>query len=57
MTDTDVGLKQIYNELAVLNGAESPFIVSFYGAYFHDSFVFYCIELMDAGSLDKVRTA
>lgn len=48
-------MKQIYTELAVLNQSSSPYIVSFYGAYFHDSFVFYCIELMDAGSLDKVR--
>lgn len=47
-------LNQILMELDVLHKARSPFIVDFYGAFFIESCVYYCMEYMDAGSLDKL---
>lgn len=32
-------------------------IVEFYGAFFIESCVYYCMEFMDAGSLDKLQGA
>jgi len=41
-------------ELDILHRATSPQIVEFYGAFFIESCVYYCMEYMDAGSLDKL---
>ena len=41
-------------ELDVLHRAVAPEIVDFYGAFFIESCVYYCMEYMDAGSLDKL---
>ena len=32
----------------------APEIVEFYGAFFIESCVYYCMEYMDAGSMDKL---
>ena len=47
-------LNQILMELEVLHKSNSPFIVEFYGAFFVESCVYYCMEYMDAGSMDKL---
>ncbi|KAJ3289474.1 MAP kinase kinase Wis1 [Borealophlyctis nickersoniae] len=47
-------LNQILMELEVLHKSQSPFIVEFYGAFFIESCVYYCMEYMDAGSLDRL---
>jgi mitogen-activated protein kinase kinase len=44
-------------ELDVLHRAIAPEIVEFYGAFFIESCVYYCMEYMDAGSLDKLQGA
>jgi mitogen-activated protein kinase kinase len=42
-------------ELDILHRAASnDHIVEFYGAFFIESCVYYCMEYMDAGSLDKL---
>ena len=41
-------------ELDILHRAVHPSIVEFYGAFFIESCVYYCMEYMDAGSLDKL---
>jgi len=41
-------------ELDILHKSQSPYIVDFYGAFFTESCVYYCMEYMDAGSLDKL---
>lgn len=41
-------------ELDILHRAVHPLIVEFYGAFFIESCVYYCMEYMDAGSLDKL---
>ncbi|KAJ3186729.1 hypothetical protein HDU85_007549 [Gaertneriomyces sp. JEL0708] len=46
-------LNQILMELDVLHKSQSPYIVEFYGAFFIESCVYYCMEYMDA-SLDKL---
>ena len=38
-------------ELDILHRAISPHIVEFYGAFFVESCVYYCMEYMDGGSL------
>ncbi|TFK73890.1 kinase-like protein [Pluteus cervinus] len=50
-------LKAIIMELDVLHRASGPEIVEFYGAFFIESCVYYCMEYMDAGSLDKLQGA
>lgn len=50
-------LNQILMELDVLHKSQSPYIVEFYGAFFIESCVYYCMEYMDAGSLDKIYGA
>lgn len=45
-------LNQILMELDVLHKSQCPYIVDFYGAFFLESTVYYCMEYMDAGSLD-----
>ncbi|CAG8635920.1 11939_t:CDS:2, partial [Racocetra fulgida] len=47
-------LNQILMELDILHKAKSDYIVDFYGAFFIESCVYYCMEYMDAGSLDKL---
>lgn len=42
-------------ELDVLHRAVHDKIVEFYGAFFIESCVYYCMEYMDAGSLDKLQ--
>jgi mitogen-activated protein kinase kinase len=44
-------------ELDVLHRAVAPEIVEFYGAFFIESCVYFCMELMDAGSMDKLQGA
>ncbi|KAJ3380671.1 hypothetical protein HDU92_005850, partial [Lobulomyces angularis] len=51
---TQTKLNQILMELDVLHKSVSPYIVEFYGAFFIESSVFYCMEYMDAGSIDKL---
>ncbi|KAJ2524975.1 MAP kinase kinase Wis1 [Coemansia sp. RSA 2049] len=47
-------LQQIIMELDVLHKARSPYIVDFYGAFFVESCVYYSMEYMDFGSLDRL---
>ncbi|KAH8814795.1 kinase-like protein [Flagelloscypha sp. PMI_526] len=47
-------LNAIIMELDILHRAVAPEIVEFYGAFFVESCVYYCMEYMDAGSLDKL---
>jgi mitogen-activated protein kinase kinase len=44
-------------ELDILHRAVHPSIVEFYGAFFIESCVYYCMEYMDAGSLDRLYGA
>lgn len=41
-------------ELDILHRAIAPTIVEFYGAFFIESCVYYCMEYMDARSLDRL---
>ena len=50
-------LNAILMELDILHRAVHPSIVEFYGAFFIESCVYYCMEYMDAGSLDKLQIA
>ncbi|KAJ1921095.1 MAP kinase kinase Wis1 [Mycoemilia scoparia] len=50
-------LKQIQMELDVLHSACSEHIVDFYGAFFVETCVYYCMEYMDYGSLDRLYSA
>ena len=47
-------LAGIAMELDILHKAVKPQIVEFYGAFFVEGCIFYCMEFMDAGSLDKL---
>lgn len=47
-------LSQLQMEINVLNKSNSPYIVKFYGSYLKDTFVHYCMEFMDYGSLEKL---
>ncbi|KAF9469950.1 kinase-like domain-containing protein [Collybia nuda] len=53
----DAKLNAIIMELDILHRAVAPEIVEFYGAFFIESCVYYCMEYMDAGSLDKLLAA
>ncbi|KAF9529219.1 kinase-like domain-containing protein [Crepidotus variabilis] len=53
----DAKLRAIIMELDVLHRAVAPEIIEFYGAFFIESCVYYCMEYMDAGSLDKLQAA
>ena len=44
----------IIMELDILHRCLSPFIVSFYGAFFQEGSVYICMEYMDGGSIDKL---
>jgi len=50
----DAKLNAIIMELDILHRAVAPEIVEFYGAFFIESCVYYCMEYMNAGSLDKL---
>ncbi|KAK4047130.1 MAP kinase kinase Wis1 [Microbotryomycetes sp. JL201] len=50
----DAKLKTIITELDILHRAISPYIIDFYGAFFIESCVYYCMEFMDARSLDNM---
>jgi mitogen-activated protein kinase kinase len=50
----DSKLNGIIMELDILHRATAPEIVEFYGAFFYESCVYYCIEFMDAGSLENL---
>ncbi|KAI9572272.1 kinase-like protein [Boletus coccyginus] len=50
-------LNGILMELDILHRAVSPFIVEFYGAFFVESCVYYCMEHMDGGSLASLCSA
>lgn len=47
-------LNAIIMELDILHRAIHRSIIEFYGAFFIESCVYYCMEYMDAGSLDKL---
>jgi mitogen-activated protein kinase kinase len=47
-------LNGIIMELDILHRARAPEIVEFYGAFTIESCVYYCMEYMDAGSLDTL---
>lgn len=47
-------LAGILMELDILHRAVHPTIVEFYGAFFIESCVYYCMEYMDARSLDHL---
>ncbi|KAI0268744.1 kinase-like protein [Gloeopeniophorella convolvens] len=53
----DTKLNAIIMELDILHRAVHHSIVEFYGAFFIESCVYYCMEYMDAGSLDKLYGA
>jgi mitogen-activated protein kinase kinase len=53
----DAKLNAIIMELDILHRAVAPEIVEFYGAFFVESCVYYCMEYMDAGSMDKLQQA
>lgn len=53
----DSKLNAIIMELDILHRAVAPEIVEFYGAFFVESCVYYCMEYMDAGSMDKLQRA
>ncbi|KAJ3315517.1 MAP kinase kinase (MEK), partial [Blyttiomyces sp. JEL0837] len=46
--------KQILRELQILKNCNSPYIVSFYGAFLNDANISICMEFMDLGSLDYI---
>lgn len=46
--------KQILRELDILHHCDSPYIVSFFGAFQHDHDISMCMEFMNCGSLDHV---
>ncbi|KAJ1671309.1 MAP kinase kinase Wis1, partial [Spiromyces aspiralis] len=53
----EISFKQIITELDILHNGRSPYIVDFYGAFFSESCVYYCMEFMDYGSLDHLYAA
>ena len=46
-------MRQIQIELHILTSSKSPYIIDFYCAFFRESKVYFCIELMDA-SIDSL---
>ena len=50
----DAKFAAIVMELDILHRCISPFIVSFYGAFFQEGSVYICMEHMDGGSVDKL---
>ena len=50
----DAKFAAIIMELDILHRCISPFIISFYGAFFQEGSVYICMEHMDGGSIDKL---
>ena len=50
----DAKFAAIIMELDILHRCISPFIVSFYGAFFQEGSVYICLEFMDGGSIDNL---
>jgi mitogen-activated protein kinase kinase len=50
----DAKFAAIIMELDILHRCISPFIISFYGAFFQEGSVYICMENMDGGSIDKL---
>ncbi|KTW25873.1 hypothetical protein T552_03147 [Pneumocystis carinii B80] len=46
--------KQILRELQIMHDCNSPYIVSFYGAFMNGNDINICMEYMDCGSLDRI---
>ncbi|KAG5519096.1 hypothetical protein PMAC_002183 [Pneumocystis sp. 'macacae'] len=46
--------KQIHRELQIMHDCDSPYIVSFYGAFMNENDINICMEYMDCGSLDRI---
>ncbi|RKP05393.1 kinase-like domain-containing protein [Thamnocephalis sphaerospora] len=46
--------KQVLRELEILHHCDSPYIVSFFGAFLSEPDVCMCMEHMDVGSLDAI---
>lgn len=46
--------KQILRELHIMHDCNSPYIISFYGAFLSDPNICICMEYMDKGSLDGI---
>ncbi|KAG5439017.1 hypothetical protein PCANB_002348 [Pneumocystis canis] len=46
--------KQIHRELQIMHDCNSPYIVSFYGAFMNENDINICMEYMDCGSLDRI---
>lgn len=46
--------KQILRELQIMHDCNSPYIVSFYGAFISDPNICICMEFADKGSLDGI---
>ena len=51
---SEATFKNVFTELSVLHEHSSPYIVDFFGAFFIEAHVYYCVEYMNLGSLDKV---
>uniref|UniRef100_A0A3B4B737 Protein kinase domain-containing protein n=1 Tax=Periophthalmus magnuspinnatus TaxID=409849 RepID=A0A3B4B737_9GOBI len=47
--------KQIMSELEILYKCDSPYIITFFGAFFVENRISICTEFMDGGSLDKYK--
>lgn len=54
VTTDDTTFHQISMELNILRKSNSPYIVKFFGSFFHETKVYYGMEYMDGGSLDKL---
>lgn len=50
----DAKFSTILKELVILHECVSPYIISFYGAFYQEGAVYMCIEYMDGGSVDKL---
>ncbi|PJF18699.1 STE/STE7 protein kinase [Paramicrosporidium saccamoebae] len=48
-------VKQVMMELNVLSRAESQSIIEFYGAFHNRSSIFFCLEFMEAGSIESLK--
>eukprot|EP00055_Hartaetosiga_balthica_P012176 m.58337 g.58337 ORF g.58337 m.58337 type:complete len:415 (+) comp7859_c0_seq5:41-1285(+) len=46
---------QILVELGILHKCKSQFIIKYFGAYFHDDHINFCMEYMNAGSIDRYK--
>lgn len=56
LTSSSNWLKYIQTELIILRQSEhTNFIIDFYGAFYTSLNVYYCVEYMDYGSLDKLK--